>query len=274
MPSLPILTTSAGRPDDATLVRYFQQAQRSWTAHLAEEESLDFGIAWVNARLPRVHIANRLFDVALPDGTGPEQAYRTAQEHFARLGATCWQWVMNSAASVERTAPMVEYLLSHAYRAEPCDIAYLDRMTATISPGAAEQLTIIPARASFRHAQVLHGESSRRWDEPQLAEAAMLHLDDPHFDALLALKDGVAVAHAGVLAVGEIGMIEEVFVSEPFRRRGIGTTMMARVLEICARSLFKHVLLGVAPNNEPAKRLYQRLGFRKVGQLVEYQRPT
>jgi ribosomal protein S18 acetylase RimI-like enzyme len=101
-------------------------------------------------------------------------------------------------------------------------------------------------------------------------DATIEHVQDPHFDSLLALKDGQAVAMAGVLAVGEIGRIDEVFVSQRFRRMGIGRTMMSRVLEICARALFKHVLLCVAPDNEPAKRLYGQLGFVKTGTVTQY----
>ena len=100
----------------------------------------------------------------------------------------------------------------------------------------------------------------------------MSHLDDPHWDALLALRDGEPVARAGVMAVGEIGRIDQVFVSEPFRRQGIGRTMMGRVLEICARSLFKHVMLAVDPRNHAAITLYEQLGFRKIGQIVAYRR--
>jgi ribosomal protein S18 acetylase RimI-like enzyme len=133
-------------------------------------------------------------------------------------------------------------------------------------------LKIIPARASYRHSQTLAEEASRRWNEPQLVDAAMLHLDDPHWDAMIALKDGRAVARVGVLAVGDIGRIDHVFVSEPFRGQGIGRTMMSRALEICARSLFKHVFLSVAPDNSRAIDLYQRLGFEKIGAIEEYHR--
>src|SRR5438067_1819420 len=91
-------------------------------------------------------------------------------------------------------------------------------------------------------------QTERHWTE-HLVEAAMAHLDDPHYDALLALKDGQAVAKVGVLAVGEIGRIEPMFVAESSRRQGIGRAMMLRALEICARSLFKHVFLSCMPDN-------------------------
>jgi ribosomal protein S18 acetylase RimI-like enzyme len=106
----------------------------------------------------------------------------------------------------------------------------------------------------------------------QLTEAAMLRLDDPHYDALIAIKDSAAIAHVGVLAVGEIGAIYQLCVTEALRRRGFGTVMMSRAMEICARSLFKHVFLGVTPSNTAAIQLYTKFGFRKIGEWVEYQK--
>src|SRR5207245_6302591 len=70
---------------------------------------------------------------------------------------------------------------------------------------------IIPARASFRHTRQLVEESAARWKTPQLTDAKMLHLDDPHWDALLALKDGQLIAFIGALAVREIRRLEDVY---------------------------------------------------------------
>ncbi len=133
-------------------------------------------------------------------------------------------------------------------------------------------LTIIPARASFRLTRQLFEEMAGRWGEPRIADAAILHLDDPHWDALLAIENGVAVGYAGVLAVGDLGRIDQVFVAASSRRQGIGRTIVSRAMEVCARSQFRHVMLAVAPGNAPAQALYSQLGFRKIGQIVAYQR--
>jgi ribosomal protein S18 acetylase RimI-like enzyme len=101
----------------------------------------------------------------------------------------------------------------------------------------------------------------------------MAHLDDPHWDALLALREGTAVAAVGVLAVGDVGTIDELYVAKDHRRQGIGRTMMGRALEICARSLFRNVMLSVPPENEAAQVLYRGLGFRKVGEVMSYRSP-
>ncbi|HLL90509.1 MAG TPA: GNAT family N-acetyltransferase, partial [Tepidisphaeraceae bacterium] len=51
-------------------------------------------------------------------------------------------------------------------------------------------------------------------------------------------------------------------------------TMLARAVELCARSQFKHVLLSVAPDNAAATALYARFGFRKIGEFVQYVAPA
>jgi ribosomal protein S18 acetylase RimI-like enzyme len=78
----------------------------------------------------------------------------------------------------------------------------------------------------------------------------------------------------GVLAVGEIGRIDEVYVSKDFRRTGIGRTMMSRALEICARSLFKHIFLSCDATNAPAIALYSQLGFLKIGEIASHYAPA
>jgi GNAT superfamily N-acetyltransferase len=270
--SLPILKTAVQATPES-LIRFFHQTELQWTRHLSEETQLDFGTALHNTQLQCTYMANRMFDVALPPGCTAEQAMAEVTAHYAAVAAPCWQWVMNPSAKPEQTAPMIDLLTARAYTPEATDIMHLERLSVRALDEKASGLTIIPARASFRHTRILHEEAARKWDAPELADAAMMHLDDPHYDALLALKNGEPAAHIGVLAMGEVGLVEEVFVMAALRRTGIGRVMLNRAMEICARSLFKHVLLAVAPDNAGAIQLYQSFGFRKIGQFVAYQKP-
>ena len=134
---------------------------------------------------------------------------------------------------------------------------------------------VIQARASYRHARQLAEEASARWGPEvagQLVQTHMLRLDDPQNEGLLALRGGEPVGYASVLSVGELGRIEDVYVAEGYRRQGIGRTVMSRAIELCLRSLFKHVFLTVLPDNEAAVRLYAHLGFVAVGEYVSYRR--
>lgn len=271
MPSLPILQSTAASASPETLVRYFIQTERDYVRHLSEETPLDFGTAFHNAELSKVHDANCILDAALPEGMTPADALAQATAHFAEVGSTLWHWVMNPSAKPEFTAPLAEYLQQNGFAPRTADVMRLDHVPGKIVEVAG--LKIIPSRASFRHARKLADESAvELWNESTLADAAMMHLDDPHWDSLIALRDNEPVAHVGVLAVGEIGRIDDVYVAKNYRRLGIGRTMMGRALEICARSLFKHVMLMVNPTNEGAVKLYQSVGFKKVGEVTAFRK--
>jgi GNAT superfamily N-acetyltransferase len=268
---LPILKSPiVATPSD--LLRYASQLEIAWTAHLSSETTLDYGRAFVEPKLANVHYANRMLDAVVPPGATVEQVFEQVERHFAEAGSRCWQWVLNVSAPADRTEPLAELLIGRSYHQNPLDILHLPQLPRIIPPSMGD-LKIIPARAAFRYFRTLAEEGPDRCNEPQLVEASMLHLDDSHYDALLALKGGIPAGCVGVLSVGDIGGIEELFVSEKFRGQGIGTILMIRAMEICERSLFRHVLLTVEPGNDPANRLYRKLGFQKIGQTIEYTAP-
>jgi ribosomal protein S18 acetylase RimI-like enzyme len=267
---LPILN-SRNDPSSADLIRLFYKTETLWVEHVAEGEQLDFGTAYTNPALNEVHEANLIRDVSVPQEISAERVFEEVENYFRAKKVPCYYWSFLPSISPEAARPMVELLLSRGYQPIQSDIMALGQ----IAPGAAVEIAdvkIIPARASFRHTRQLFEESAAD-KTPQLAEANMMHLDDPHWDSLLAIKDGAPLAHMGVLAVGEIGRIESVYVAQAHRGKGVATLMMGRVLEICARSLFKHVMLSVRPENAVAIGLYERFGFRKIGQITNYLRP-
>ena len=269
--SLPILSVTH-EPSAADLVRLYHRALLHFTRHLGEETALDAGTAFTNPQLPRVAEANVLLDATVPEGDAADALLREVEAHSGAAGTRCRSVVPNPAAPAARTEPLVAHLLAAGWRRVAADILYLGGAPRSAVREVAG-LTVIPARASFRHTKALADECAAAAGEPQLADAIMAHLDDPHWDALLALKDGTAVATVGVLAVGDVGTIDELYVAAEYRRQGIGRAMMGRALEICARSLFRHVMLSVPPDDEAAQALYRGLGFRKVGEVVSYRAP-
>lgn len=265
---LPILN-SRHEPSHADLIRLFHKTENLWCEHLAGAEALDVGTAFANGELAEVWDANNVRDVALSDEAGPQQAFDEVEAHYASKGTKCFYWTFNPSAPAQRTQPLMDLLVARGYQVYSNDVMAMHQAQLRPSRELAG-VKIIPARASFRHARQLWEEAAARFNTPGLVEAHMLHLDDPHWDALLALKDGEPVAFAGVLAVGEIGRIDDVYVAKAHRRQGLGDLMISRVLEISARSLFKHVLLSVFPKNAAAISLYQKFGFAKVGEIAGY----
>jgi ribosomal protein S18 acetylase RimI-like enzyme len=265
---LPILKSPiVATPGD--LLRYASQLELAWTSHLSSETVLDCGRAFVEPKLAGVCRANRMLDASVPLGMSAPEVVEQVHRHFADTGSRCWQWVLNISAPPDWTLPLAELLVARSYRPNVWDILHLPHLP-RLSPPSMADLKIIPARAAFRHFRALAEEGPIQRNKAQHVDAAMLHLDDSHYDALLALKGNLPAGYVGVLSVGDIGGIQKLFVSEQFRRQGIGTILMSRAMEICERSLFRHVLLSVHPQNEPAHRLYQKLGFVKIGQSIEY----
>lgn len=269
--ALPILThRPQATPDD--LVRFYHRCELHWCGQVAEQVTLDCGTALTNPALAEMNHPNQMVDATLPPGMTPPEAVALADAHFTSQGVRCSAWVLAPAAPVEQTKPLADHLLSVGHTRAAHDILYL-----TGQPSAPIEevsgLTIIPARASFRHARTLAEESgAAATNRQEFVQAVMLHLEDPSTDSLLTMKDGAAAALVSVLTVGEMGCIAELFVAEKFRRQGIGRTMMSRALEICARSLFKHVFVGVGADNAAAQALYRACGFRKIGEFISYRR--
>ncbi len=270
---LPVLQRIASS-EPADLLRLFHRSELHWFRHLGEEATLDVGTAIVNPALGRVWDANRVMEARLPRGMAAAAAVQAIETHYKVAGCRCAKISVNPAAAPSEAAPLEAHLAAIGWKRE---VTWAFARPGGAAPAAAmtdPPVTILPARASFRHAQALATEAAAESVEPQVAEAAMLHLDDPHYDALLAINAaGHAVGSAGVLAIGDVGAIQEVFVAEPHRRKGIGRLLLSRTLEICARSLFRQVLLGVAPTQTAAIALYESLGFGKVGESVSYAAP-
>jgi len=61
------------------------------------------------------------------------------------------------------------------------------------------------------------------------------------------------------------GIIYTVYVDAAFRRRGVADGLMSTAIAAARAAGLRHVWLTVAADNENARRLYDRLGFRRFG---------
>ena len=266
--SLPILPSHRGLGAE-DLVRLFYQAETDWGRQVGEESALDVGRALANRDLPEVSDANQVVDAAVPEGGTPEDAVAEAAAHFAAQGTSVLKWVMNPSLPPARTQPLADHVAARGFHPRGYDIYYLAGRPA----GAIEEipgLTIIPARASFKQTRAIAEQAAAHYGFAQLADAIVLHIEDPQTDALLALRDGVPAAYVSILSRGEIGYISELYVAEPFRNLGVGRTMMSRAMEVCARAVHRHVFIGVDASNAPAAHLYARFGFKRIGVFSFY----
>lgn len=107
---------------------------------------------------------------------------------------------------------------------------------------------------------------SNPWSEKSVAS----ELDNPLSLWLIAEADGVVVGYVGSQTVLDSSDMMNLAVSQDFRRQGIGEQLVNSLTEALAEKGVKTLLLEVRISNEPAKQLYQKLGFEIVGKRPRY----
>jgi hypothetical protein len=252
---LPVLR-SAVNASTADVVRYFHKlvGERSIGAGEGDEQ-LDVGRVVWNAALSDVIDANCVFDVALQPGVDARDAISQVDTFFAAKGLVCRRWVMNPSADVGVVRPLETALLDTGFVRRTSTIVRLVRNVPR--DDVTSSVSVIPARAAFRQARELMGD------------AIVTRLDDPRYDVTLALADGHAVAAAGVLVVGELGLVDDVIVAVD-QRVDVRRTMLERTIDACVRAQLKHVLAGLS--DAASVVLFESCGFERVAELTEFVR--
>ena len=82
---------------------------------------------------------------------------------------------------------------------------------------------------------------------------------------LCAFVDGEFAGYAGMLCVLDEGQICNVAVCPPFRRMGVGEALMAAQRSAGLARGLSVMMLEVRASNAPAQRLYEKLGWERVG---------
>jgi ribosomal protein S18 acetylase RimI-like enzyme len=81
--------------------------------------------------------------------------------------------------------------------------------------------------------------------------------------------DGIDVGLLQVVDEGSRMVVGKIELLPAFQRRGIGSELMGRILDE-ARARHVPVRLQVLRTNQPARRLYERLGFVMIGETESH----
>ena len=100
---------------------------------------------------------------------------------------------------------------------------------------------------------------------PWSREAFLPELTDPDCCWFAAMEGGTLAGYAGFRSVLDEGYISNVAVSPALRRQGVATALIRAMLEEGTRRRLRFLTLEVRVGNAPARRLYERLGFREAG---------
>ena len=104
------------------------------------------------------------------------------------------------------------------------------------------------------------------WPEELLRRA----LADPHQLWLGAVAGGRLLGYAGMQTVLDEGYVDNIAVDPAFRRRGVASALLGRMLEQARATGLAFLTLEVRESNLGAIALYERFGFRRVGRRRGY----
>jgi len=250
----------------ASLWQVFYDLEYDWALAMGDEISLSGALAISNSLLPKVWDANRVFVTAGDFGE------LMSDVNSANIRPVVWDV---SRMSTGREA-METALLANGFRRQDSPVQALQNWVGpkVKDPTPHGPLMILPARSARRHYESL----CRQWvsedaQDAELADAMLLHLDDPKFDSRVAMIEGRPVGMAGLQSRGETGRLEDVYVIPELRSRGIGSQLIGRAIELAARAQLKSIFVVTSPGNEKARSLYTRLGFATIGNYSVFVRP-
>ena len=266
---LPIAAESY-RPSNDALIRAVKRTRAILARTGADETQLACATAYSNADRPGVRVLNLALNVRTEADHDVSAVLDELFAHYEAAGVACealdandavWPEGFDTALAARGYAPRNRRLMIVAHYTSPTD--------------ANDALQVIPARAAYAHMRTLlhtmagadHGLTGRCADG--LADALIDQLDEPRVEMMLGLLDGAPAAFAGVVTLGQQGVIVPAYVAPDARRKGLGRTIMMHVLDHCVRAGFEQVLLdrGGGCYSIP---MYDALGFVPIGGYVRY----
>ena len=106
------------------------------------------------------------------------------------------------------------------------------------------------------------------WSEKSVAS----ELTNPLSCWLVAVEDDRLAGYVGSQTVMEETDMMNVAVHPDFRRRGIAEDLVVALIEELKKRQSHCLTLEVRASNEPAKNLYEKLGFNQIGRRLKYYR--
>lgn len=273
MMKLPVITRSY-QPDAAAMVRAIHRAVMVLARTVTDEQDTPNGQAIICPNRPDVRAVNFAADVQLPSTVTTED---DASAWLGQLLKVFTDQQSTCHVLYPRQSQWAPPLTAAATRAgyEPV-VRKVFALTNYQPPSSMNQaVQVVPARALYpklptfyeHQAQVEHHADASLASD--LTATWMDFLDESRLELFIARIEGRNVASAGVLGLGQTGVIIPAWTDPSVRGQGVAATLMSHVMDACARALFNQVLLDRSTGC-PAIGFYEALGFTQIDTFVKY----
>lgn len=130
------------------------------------------------------------------------------------------------------------------------------------------KLKISPMAA--QHAPALAALEREQFSAPWTLSDFQHTLTDEYTDYFVAENDRVIAGYIGLRFGGDTADITTFCVAPPYRRQGVGQSLLAYATSYAARKGCQKVFLEVRESNIPARALYEKNGFCFVSKRKRY----
>lgn len=259
-------------PSAEVMVRTVKRAAVTLARTLTDETPIDAANLFIAPARACVPDANFASDVRLPDGTNAATVMKEIDDAYTQAGAKC-AWM--DAAEHVWPAPLASALEAAGYRAVTRLVFVLDAYTPPKKVNA--EMQVLPPRsvfAQFREFAKSEAQAEHRHagaDADVWSKSLLDRLDETRLELFVGRLAQQPVGYAGVLALGNYGVIFPAYTDPNQRGKAIAGTLMAHTIDFCQRSLFERVILE-RHEGCPAIPFYESLGFKKYASYVRYER--
>jgi len=260
------------QPDASALVRAIHTAAITLAQTTAKETSIDCADLYVQSDRPGIRAVNFAAQVQPVANLPADQQIQQILDEFQTMQATC---EVILPAGLELSASLSAAAIAQGYRPAARQVFLMQgyRRPARINT----ELQIVPARAIYSQLDAFYQHQARTEFHAtdklaqDFARTMVDFLDDTRLEVFIARLQGKNVACAGVMSLGQIGVIVPAWSDPALRGQGLAGTLMSHVMDLCARALFQQVILDRAEHC-PAIGFYESLGFKSVARFVKYRR--
>ena len=289
---LPVAPASYQPTPDA-LLRAAKRVDVILARTIATETPLDAATAFISGDYPLVPMANFATDLTLDinqaqrPGHDPESLLSQLEVHFETNSARC---VTLDSADPTWPPPVAQAIEHRGYR--PIKRHLYQLKHAAASPRL-PSLQILPARSMYKPLldwyrplmASLYGRDADPEAVRQQAQAWIDLLDEPRYELFLGRVNGLCVATAGVVTLGQIGVLHglHVHIAEqeidqgldgPINPDAIAKAMLGHVFDHCARAQFDTVIVESGDDAKPHDAAWwASWGFESVASFIRYTRP-
>ncbi len=255
----------------ATTVQSLLRTSQALCGQMCQKETLENGIAYFHERFDQIYDLNQFREVVLTEQVGVEKVVKEVEQWFAEKNLTCLRWAL--AAETE-SPELAEYLTSHGFQ-ERVESAML--LTQWKSLDATNDLRVLPARAvraAYRQTIMDDDATVSQSLREMKADAYAERLDDPQYDAFVAMAGQKPVGRCALYQVGDIARVVDLTSTSDDSCESVYASLLTHVLTLAKRLAMRCTCAAVNIDDSVKLRLLTDFGFESDGRIVEYERPS